>query len=67
MFDGDVGIDGKTDIKQSIEKPEHNAERETEYLIQTCVTHHQRVLELNILYGNDLSEEMKEMWKHISK
>ena len=38
--------------------------REMEELIRTCVTHHQRELELD-LFLNDLSKEIKEKWKQL--
>ena len=37
-------------------------QRETEELIRTCVTHHQRELKLE-LWFNNLSEEIQEKWK----
>ena len=39
-------------------------QRETEELIRTCLTHHQRELELR-LYNNDRSEEIEEKWKRL--
>ena len=42
----------------------YTMQRETEELIRTCVTHHQKELIL-WLWGNDLSKEVKEKWKRL--
>ena len=39
-------------------------ERETEELIRTCVTHHQREMTLS-LWGNDLPKEVEEKWNRL--
>ena len=44
----------------------YRMKRETELLIKTCVTHHQRELKLNLLHDN-LCEEVKKKWKRLCR